>query len=50
MRLRVKVSGCPSALRTVTVSRMGVMGGAGSMNRALTQPWPTPPGFAVARM
>ena len=28
---------------------MGVPGGAGVMNRAFTQPWPTPPGLVVAR-
>ena len=40
----------PSGRRTVTVSTMGVPGGAGVMNRAFTQPWPMPPGLVVARI
>ena len=40
----------PSGSFTVYSSAMGVPGGAGVINRALTQPWPMPPGFVVARI
>nr|DAG91459.1 MAG TPA: hypothetical protein [Herelleviridae sp.] len=40
----------PSGFFTSTSCTIRVPGGAGLMNRAFTQPWPTPPGLAVARM
>ena len=50
MRVRRRVISFPSGVFTFTSCTIRVPGGAGLMNRALTQPWPTPPGFAVARM
>ena len=49
-RARRSTFSVPSGIRTGYSSTMGVPGGAGVMNRAFTQPWPTPPGFACARM
>ncbi len=46
---RRSIFSVPSGICTVHSSSMGVPGGAGVMNLALTQPWPTPPGLVVAR-
>ena len=50
MRLFFRVSVCPSGNVTGTSSQIVVIGGAAEMNRSFTQPWPMPPGLAVARM
>nr|DAL39791.1 MAG TPA_asm: hypothetical protein [Caudoviricetes sp.] len=49
MRVRRRVSSPPSGVFTFTSCTIRVPAGAGLMNRAFTQPWPTPPGLAVAR-
>ena len=48
-RARRSTFSVPSGIRTGNCSTMGVPGGAGVMNRAFTQPCPTPPGLVVAR-
>ena len=50
MRFCCRVRTVPSGSRQETSSQMGCMGGAAVMKRSFTQPWPTPPGLAVARM
>ena len=48
-RARSSTFWVPSGSFTGNCSTMGVPGGAGVMNRAFTQPCPTPPGLVVAR-
>ena len=52
--MKIRVRRCsispPSGVLTFTYCTIRVPGGAGVMNLAFTQPWPTPPGLAVARV
>ena len=50
MRVRRRVISSPSGAFTFTSCTIRVPAGAGLINRAFTQPCPTPPGLAVARM
>ena len=50
MRLRTPSSTCPSGAGMRKCSTIGVRGGAGVMNRALTQLCPMPPGLVAARI
>ena len=50
MRDFQRVSSWPSGKRTLNCSQIVCMGWAAVMKRSFTQPWPTPPGFACARM